>query len=398
MGRALFTAFVHKHAKVRIAGLNALFNVLLAGQWKTSYEVFDCMVGFRDPNIVPIKDFFETSTRVNYMAMFVTDRSVQVRECFFKTMAKILMDLPDRWDHEGRIFPYLLSGLFDKNDGIRTLVFELIEELGHRYEEHNEEKLREIKQFGYKPEWSYEGKIEDKNVDLPFPIAHRPRMGARILVRSYVRRYMKAIQNEIGDWNEEHAERTTHLLVYSICYVEEFMTQYLDHLLISMYKACLIDNNKLIMKNIRQSLRLIGRYCLPKSFSDHVIKAIRNELAGFYTFTGQGSLKAFGHLFAGSIELLQPGMDISRNFDVLKDFINAVKDSVIPSMDIESADSLVETLEVMINEMIKKKDEGVDIRTVEPHVRDLLDFLISAQTAYMSFVLQRKPDPENIVI
>lgn len=37
MGRALFTAFVHRHAKVRIAGLNALFNVLLAGQWKTSY-------------------------------------------------------------------------------------------------------------------------------------------------------------------------------------------------------------------------------------------------------------------------------------------------------------------------------------------------------------------------
>jgi hypothetical protein len=31
MGRALFTAFVHKHAKVRIAGLKALFDVLNCG-------------------------------------------------------------------------------------------------------------------------------------------------------------------------------------------------------------------------------------------------------------------------------------------------------------------------------------------------------------------------------
>jgi hypothetical protein len=31
MGRALFTSFVHKHAKARIAGLKALFDVLMCG-------------------------------------------------------------------------------------------------------------------------------------------------------------------------------------------------------------------------------------------------------------------------------------------------------------------------------------------------------------------------------
>lgn len=145
MGRALFTGFVHRHAKVRMASLNALFNVLLAGQWKTSYEVFESMVGFRDPNIVPIKEFYDPSTKVNYFAMFVVDRSIVVRECFYKTMAHILMDLPDRIDHEGRIFPYVISGLYDDNDGIRKLVYELIEEIGHKHEEGNEEKFREIK-------------------------------------------------------------------------------------------------------------------------------------------------------------------------------------------------------------------------------------------------------------
>lgn len=131
----------------------------------------------------------------------------------------------------------------------------------------------------------YGGQIKDEHVFLPFPIAKRPRLGARILVRSYVRRYLKAVYKEIGDWQEEHAERSSYLLLYSIAYVEEFTTQYLDHLMISMYKASLIDNNKTIQNNIITTFRLIGRYCLPKAFADLIIKAIRNELAGFYTFT-----------------------------------------------------------------------------------------------------------------
>ena len=76
MGRSLFTGMVHKHAKVRIAGLNALFDVMVCGQWKTSVHIIEHMVGFRDPNVVPIKDFYEPTTKVNYMAMFVSDRSI----------------------------------------------------------------------------------------------------------------------------------------------------------------------------------------------------------------------------------------------------------------------------------------------------------------------------------
>jgi len=55
-------------------------------------------------------------------------------------MAKLLLDLPDRIDMEGRIFPYLISGLYDENDGIRKKVYELIEEIGQCHEEREEEK------------------------------------------------------------------------------------------------------------------------------------------------------------------------------------------------------------------------------------------------------------------
>jgi len=75
MGRALFTAFVHKHAKVRIAGLKSLFDVCFCGAWKFSYIVFEKMAGQRDPHIVPIKEFYEPVNAINYFALFVADRS-----------------------------------------------------------------------------------------------------------------------------------------------------------------------------------------------------------------------------------------------------------------------------------------------------------------------------------
>ena len=37
MGRSLFNAFVHKHAKVRMAGLRSLFDVMLCGKFKYSH-------------------------------------------------------------------------------------------------------------------------------------------------------------------------------------------------------------------------------------------------------------------------------------------------------------------------------------------------------------------------
>ena len=99
MGRALFTAFVHKHAKVRVAGLRSLHDVMVCGKFKHSHLIISMMVGFRDPNIVAIKDFYQWSTKLNYFASFVADRSVLVRECFYTTIGDLLARLPDKEDH-----------------------------------------------------------------------------------------------------------------------------------------------------------------------------------------------------------------------------------------------------------------------------------------------------------
>ena len=80
--------------------------------------------------MVSISEFYEPKGKINYLATFITDRSTAVRICFYKTLGKILLELPDRVDHEGRVFPFMMSGLYDDNLDIRKLVFELIEEIG----------------------------------------------------------------------------------------------------------------------------------------------------------------------------------------------------------------------------------------------------------------------------
>lgn len=54
-------------------------------------------------------------------------------------------------------------------------------------------------------------------------MAHRPRLGARWLVRQYVRRYIHALYQEVSDWRVESRERASYLIVFSIIYSEDYM-------------------------------------------------------------------------------------------------------------------------------------------------------------------------------
>lgn len=58
MGRAVLLPLISKKSKIRIAGLNALNAILWCGLYKYNAFVFENLIGFRDPNSVPIKDFY----------------------------------------------------------------------------------------------------------------------------------------------------------------------------------------------------------------------------------------------------------------------------------------------------------------------------------------------------
>ena len=300
MGRSTFLALTHKHAKVRCAGLKALNAIMHCGTWKYTVDIFESLIGFRDPNVVPIKDFYEPSIKLNYFARFVVDRSTLVRETFYKTLANWLLKLEDRVDHEGRIIPYMLSALNDPNDDIKDLAFELLEEMGIDYEEREEQKIRDTKQYALEAAWTNNG--EFVGLELPRPFKHRPRLGSRIVIRSYVRRYLKAIYRELSDWILENRARAAHLLQSLIIYAEDYIMQNLDHLLLSIYKAILEKEDMEVKVQLETSAKLLGRYCSPEAYMPFFFSALSGEYTS--SWSQLGALKAFGCIIAGSIEVI----------------------------------------------------------------------------------------------
>ena len=73
LARALLYPLISKKSKIRIAALDALSSVLLCGVWKHNAFVFEILTGFRDPNSIPIKAFYEPLHNINYFATLIID-------------------------------------------------------------------------------------------------------------------------------------------------------------------------------------------------------------------------------------------------------------------------------------------------------------------------------------
>ena len=59
----------------------------------------EALIGFRDPNVVPIKEFYEPSVKLNYLARLCGDANDTVRAHFYRVIGEWLLKLPDKQDH-----------------------------------------------------------------------------------------------------------------------------------------------------------------------------------------------------------------------------------------------------------------------------------------------------------
>ena len=84
-------------------------------------------------------------------------------------------------------------------------------------------------------------------------------------------------------------------------------------------------------------------------------------------------MKGFGFLISGGIELL-PAMEHLRKFeDILSKFIKIVKDHVIDALDLELAEILVQTLNEIIDALLKKEEQGVESAwLIRPYLVDVM--------------------------
>lgn len=140
----------------------------------------------------------------------------------------------------------------------------------------------------------------------------------------------------------------------SIIYTEEFMINFLDNLLVSLYKAVLNKEDKILSKNIPMVLKYLGRYCYPNSYTTLVMSAIKNELASFYTYTQAGSIKAFGYLFTGSAEFANQSSHFDRLENMMGEFVFSIKSVVQDSLDLEISEILVQTIIEILDCLLSK--------------------------------------------
>jgi trimeric autotransporter adhesin len=184
----VFDALVHcaDDAKGRGAGSEALLTLL----------------GARDAHSIPIATFYEGESSTNYAAALALDGNAAVRLRWTAAIGGWSTRLPDRHEWWPHLMPYLLSCLTDETGGDdanalpparAALVY--IEALGAAHEIEHAKVLIERVQYGVDA-------AGDAETDgpLPAPFTERPRLGARLFVRSQGRRVLPPLLRELREW------------------------------------------------------------------------------------------------------------------------------------------------------------------------------------------------------
>jgi len=228
------------------------------------------LVGFREENAITIAAFYDSQCgiSVNTLAELACHKNHRVRLRCCKMLSYFLVYLPDRYDHQQRLLPYILSFINDDMLDVQNTALQCIEKCGLQYECEHPDGVIERRQFGVDGEDTI-----DYDIDLPAPFARRPSLGARLFVRANTSRFFLSVLGELSNWKEQTRKRSAELLLMLVVYCEEYLTKDFQHTIISIAKAidvehasrCENDHLKVLDK-IKQVLRLMAKYINPETY------------------------------------------------------------------------------------------------------------------------------------
>ncbi|KAF8058324.1 Dnaaf5 [Scenedesmus sp. PABB004] len=252
---ALLPLTTHSRHRVRVAAVEAVRDVVqLAG----AHEALLGLVGWRDPNLVPVRAFYEPDVKTGRC------RAAQVRLAFVQAVGAWLLRLPERRDHEARLLPYLISGLADDAPCVVSAALGLLDDAGALYEAEHAADLADALRFGAAAAdedeaalvaavgagalayagGSAEGGAEAEPAAappaafrLPGPFAARPRLGARLLARNNFGSSLPALCAELGSWQSAPRGMAARLLLVSLALVESAAERHLQVLLPALCAA-----------------------------------------------------------------------------------------------------------------------------------------------------------------
>lgn len=293
--RAAKHLLADRHARVRIAALRAIQALVScpnADKCKgAGTEAIVDLIGHRDENVLPIAAFYRFETTVNYFAKIDQDGSVQVRKVFYRMIADWLMNLPDRGDYESRLMPYLLSAIHDESsDEISKAALEAIDRLGIRYEKEHMEDVLERKQYGLDDD----ADAQRSCYSHP-PFTERPRLGARLYVRSRCRRFINTLVKELTNWMSKTKLQAARLLKCIIVYSEEHVTMDLHVLIRAQIK---VSMDPTIQEEMKQIAILTGLFVDPDAYLPLILPQI--QAADSNAAARAVALSALGNMLRGT--------------------------------------------------------------------------------------------------
>ncbi|KAI8854501.1 armadillo-type protein [Chytridium lagenaria] len=224
--KAILPCLLHRHSAVRIMGLKAIQDVILADA-----------------------SGLEEATVVDTLRGLTRDKTPAVREILYEVSYVWLSQVPDRYPLGYKILPTLYSGVTDEVVKLRTLAEKYMEELGVLYEKEWEKRVKD----------EMDVTVGVGNVNL---LQGRPRVGCRHLARD----------------NTQKITRLKSALVLSafIPYTEENITGYIGNILPVLYKTLSSDEPS-IMAATQNVSEIVGRYVDPDLYINLLLNHIRSN-------------------------------------------------------------------------------------------------------------------------
>eukprot|EP00658_Telonema_sp_P-2_P034124 TRINITY_DN2493_c0_g2_i5.p1 TRINITY_DN2493_c0_g2~~TRINITY_DN2493_c0_g2_i5.p1 ORF type:complete len:896 (-),score=252.40 TRINITY_DN2493_c0_g2_i5:142-2829(-) len=270
---AVQPVLAHRHAKVRLAGLEALDALVQLGgaaeyiQTVCGDQIKPQNWGDIYPETLPENrgKKAEEIKRVkhNFFAMMIQDGNNAVRVRFYQLLGNWLSVLEDKMDHEHQLAPYLLSGLSDKCAEVRKSTLDMIDKVGVRYEQDNELEFKERIEYGQdRAETRRWSKFYSQGA-IPEPFTSRPRLGSRVFVKSHAYRMIPCCLRELKEplFTDTVRIRSAVLVRNILILLEDNATKFCRNLLESWAHCCteFADDPRLI-RVLLQSAKFLGRF------------------------------------------------------------------------------------------------------------------------------------------
>ncbi|XP_067671064.1 dynein axonemal assembly factor 5-like [Haliotis asinina] len=257
--KPLMLTISHQHSKVRTVVVETVGTVIQYGNGKA------------------------VETVTSHLAQRLFDHSPVVRKEVTKVVGGWLLDLPDRYSFHHKLIPLILTSITDEQTDIRELADTLWYDIGMKYERENEEEMKDKIDFAAPNPSHYPPNVE------------RPNLGCRTLVMRHLSKILPGLLRDVGDWVVETRVKSAALLYVLLLNAEDYVTQHMEKLVSSLYKACM-DEDQRVVADIRRSAELIGYFVKPEIWTKLVIANVKaTQCAGSLMVLAsvtQGTLKS----------------------------------------------------------------------------------------------------------